>query len=202
MESILKHKAQRTWYKKARRDIRRIAGRDAVLLSGLIAATSPRFQVKRNWRTSKSIFDDCLNDPASFAIYACTNKAQFLKDYKLLPAHYNNVIICLLSYIRKDKKYNLSGMKVNAFFHNLIGDYDYITIDVWMARFFGHKRAQVNIGEYRYYCGCLRSINRHVRKRYNLKLSNAALQAIIWEYQRTKAGLKYSNFSKHINGEP
>ena len=89
IKKFYKHK---NWYRKTRSLLIRKYNKDYRLFSGLLASTSPRFQVKRNYNTTLLIYNEYVKNKSIFLKGAIANKAQFLKKYKLLNAHYNNII--------------------------------------------------------------------------------------------------------------
>ncbi len=137
------------------------------LFAGLLAATSPRKQVKANFRLA-------------MRLYARHLSGRFVDYSELLPAARGNVRVILSGR-------ELSGLKVKAFYANLTGDYQQVTIDVWMLRFYGFA-GWITPNRYKMFA-------RRVQN-YALKagLKPAELQAIIWNYERSKAGLKPTDF--------
>lgn len=192
IKKFYKHK---NWYRKTRSLLMKKYGKDYKLFSGILASTSPRFQVKRNYNTSLLIYNDYINNPSKFLKYVIGNKKRFLKKYKLLNAHYNNIIRTLSHNYTSSKKLILSGNKVNSFYNNIIGNYYFVTIDIWTIRYFGiyHKR-QLNLSEYKYYTRIIRKLAK------KLGLYPAELQAILWEKQRYIENRKPSNFYQYLQG--
>ena len=117
MKRYIKHK---NWYRKTRGLLIKKYGSDYRLFSGLLASTSPRFQVKRNYNTSLKIYNDYKDNRAEFLADAIADKKVFIKRHKLLPAHYNNIIRTLSHNFTGSKKLELSGLKVTSFFNNII----------------------------------------------------------------------------------
>jgi hypothetical protein len=87
----------------------------------------------------------------------------------------------------------LSGNKVKSFAENLKGNYDAVTIDVWMLRFLGINKTSVNEKLY----NKLAEIIREQAKKEGLK--PAEYQAICWTYIRSGYGYKYSDFMLQVN---
>lgn len=189
IKKFYKHK---NWYRCTRSLLMRKYKKDYKLFSGLLASTSPRFQVKRNYNTSLLIYNDYIKNKNIFLKYIIGNKKEFLKKYKLLPAHYNNIVRTLSHDYTKSKKLILSGNKVNSFYNNIIGNYNYVTIDIWIIRYFGINKRQLNLTEYKYYT---RIICKLAKK---LKLYPCELQAILWYKQRFIENKKDSNFYQYI----
>jgi len=189
LKKFYKHK---NWYRKTRSLLIKKYGKEYKLFSGLLASTSPRFQVKRNYNTSVRIYEDYIKNRNEFLAYAINNRKEFSKKYKLLPAHYNNIIRTLSHNYSKSKKLVLGGLKVNSFYNNIIGNYNFVTIDIWMIRYFGSDKGQVNIGEYKYYSRIIRKLAKR------LGLLPAELQAVLWEKQRYLENKKPSNFYQYL----
>jgi hypothetical protein len=189
MKRFLKHK---NWYRQTRGLLIKKYGKDYKLFAGLLASTSPRFQVKRNYNTALKIYQAYLIRPAEFLAYAVANKKEFIKYHKLLPAHYNNIIRSLSHSYTRGKKLELSGLKVNSFYNNIIGNYNFVTIDIWMLRYFKHPKNTLGVREYRYYTRIVRKLAKKVG------LLPAELQAVLWEKQRNVDNKAPSNFYRLI----
>jgi len=175
LKKFYKHK---NWYRKTRSILIKKFGKNYKLFAGLLASTSPRFQVKRNYNTSVEIYQEYLKNKEGFLAHAINNKKEFIKKYKLLPAHYNNIIRTLSHNYSKSNKLKLGGQKVNAFYNNIVGRYNHVTLDIWMIRYFKVDKAQLNLSEYKYYSRIIRKLAK------KLDLWPAELQAVIWEKQR------------------
>lgn len=194
MIQFIKHK---NWYYKTNKALKVKYKKDYYIFSGLLASTSPRFQIKRNFLTSENIYSDYIKDKKVFYIYTCTNKKEFIKYYKLLPCHYNNIKRILKANLNNNKNITLGGLKVNSFFNNIIGNYNFITIDVHMLKFFNHNKKTFNKSDYIYYSKILIKIFKRLKVKYKLK-HYCQIQAIIWEYIRSQENRKPSNFLKYI----
>jgi hypothetical protein len=190
MKRFKKHK---NWYRKTRSLLIKKYGKDYKLFAGLLASTSPRFQVKRNYFTTLKIYNDYLSNPSEFLAEAIAEPVAFRKHYKLLPAHYNNIIRSLSHNYTSSKKLVLSGLKVNSFYNNIIGNYNYVTIDIWMLRYFKHPKNTLGIRDYRKYTRIIRKLSE------KLGYLPAELQAILWEKQRHAENKKPSNFYEFIS---
>ena len=190
MKRFKKHK---NWYRKTRSLLIKKYGKDYKLFAGLLASTSPRFQVKRNYFTTLKIYNDYLSNPAEFLSEAIAEPLKFRRHYKLLPAHYNNIIRSLSHNYTGSKKLELSGLKVNSFYNNIIGNYNFVTIDIWMLRYFKHPKATLGIRDYRRYTRIIRKLSK------KLGYLPAELQAILWEKQRFADNKKPSNFYDFIS---
>ncbi len=195
MENILIHIKEKNWYYNINKSIKKKYKNDAILFSGLLSATFPRFQVKRNFNTSVTIYNDYKNNKNMLKDFK-SNEVKALKNYKILKAHYNNIIRVLDN--GNKKALELSGNKVNSFYHNIIGFYGEITIDVWMLRLFKHSKKFCNKSEYKRYSNNVKSVRRKIKKVYHINMNNSAVQAILWQYIRKQNGFKPSNFNKYI----
>lgn len=187
MKNYFKYK---NWYSLSRYKLIKKYKQDYKFFASLIASTSPRFSIKRNINTARWIYKDFkLYD--KYLIWQFENQKEFvLKKYKILNAHYNNILKCLKHDFKKPLK--LNGNKVNSFYNNLIGNYEYVTIDIWMLRYFEHKKAWVNLTEYKDYSNIIKELA------YKEGLKPCEMQAIIWTKIRLEHGFKPLNFAKFI----
>jgi len=131
----------KNWYKLCGDSIRREFGADANLFIDLLTATSPRKQVSANWRLAMRIYHVWQTRSLSLHIAGIANTEMWLRfrDFYdnlmqgTLPAHQSNIIRAL-------QRRLLSGNKVRAFAANLKGDYEQVTLDVWMCRHYGYPQ--------------------------------------------------------------
>lgn len=72
----------KNWYKDTQKAIKEKYKSDSVLMSALIASTSPRFSIKRNMNTAKYIYND-FRKQKNFVANAKKNKKRFMKKYKI-----------------------------------------------------------------------------------------------------------------------
>lgn len=187
MKEYLKFK---NWYSITSKKLKKKYGPDYKLMAGLIASSSPRFSIKRNIRTAENIYGDFKYNPGLFIEKWKNEKKRVLKEYKILNAHYNNILTCIEHDFKKPLE--LSGMKVNSFYNNLIGNKKYITIDVWMLKYFNHSKAWINKSEYILYSNILKI------EAYIMGLNPCEYQAVIWTKIRAEYGLKPKNFYSFI----
>jgi len=152
------------WYTESRATIEKLFGDDADLFCDLLAATSPRKQVKANWRVALRVYN---------AYKAGTE----IPRTGLMPAHTQNVMRAL-------RGHELSGPKVSAFAANLKGDHSRVTIDVWVLRYFKIGKKRITAKQY---IELEKKIQRLARRH---KLSPAAYQAKIWRESMRRAGRK------------
>lgn len=119
------------WYAKCRAEIEKIYGTDADLFCDLLAATSPRKQVKANWNLAVKIYELYTAVGISMCAHMVrTNKSGIAG---IIPCHKNNIHNALFGE-------PLSGRKVRAFAANLKGDLTQVTVDVWIGRFYGYEK--------------------------------------------------------------
>jgi len=179
--SIQGYKKYKDWYRNTRSSLINKFSSDYKIVAGLIASTSPRRDVQRNIRIAINIYKAYQNNPKQLIDEMINNKQVFCKKYELMNAHYNNVKRTLTH--NYNKPLTLSGNKVNAFYNNMIGNYDYVTIDIWMLRIFGlTKEAITSKKEY----ANLSNILSEIAKEQNLL--PAELQAILWIKYKNEIG--------------
>ncbi len=150
------------WYSDSRKTIEKIFGDDADLFCDLLAATSPRKQVKVNWNLAKRIYQEYKNTGD-------------FDDKGLLLCHILNVERALA-------REPLHGYKVPAFAANLKGNMNRVTIDMWVLYYFGLQQSRIR---YKEYYRMEAAIQKMARRR-NMK--PAEYQAMIWCKAVTKAG--------------
>ncbi len=166
MKTINRFRQYGSWYEQSRQMIREQFGDNADLFSRLLAATSPRKQVRANFILAERILTDVLEDRPI--------------DYTgTLPCHRPNIQNAIHGV-------ELSGPKVSAFAKNLMGDYKTVTVDVWILRYFKEKTATKKV-----YANISKRIKR-IAKRYNIK--PAECQAILWSIIRHRHGLAPRGF--------
>ena len=187
MVNYLKYK---TWYTDINKKLKALYKSDYKLVAGLLASTSPRYSIKRNLNTTLKIYYDFKENKILFLLNAIFNKNNFLKEYKILNCHYYNIIRSLIHNYKYDLI--LSGQKVHAFYNNLIGNLDHVTIDTWILLFFRHKKAWINKSEYIKYSKYITSL----AKKENLY--PAELQAMIWIKTRLDHGFKPVTFTDFL----
>lgn len=156
------------WYKDIVEYIRKTYD-DPDLFAGLLAATSPRKTVKENWKLANRIYREF--------------KAG--KPYSrqgLMPCHIGNIERALSGL-------ELSGNKVRAFCANLRGDFNAVTVDVWVLRWFGHSKDSPSDRDYIRISDKIRRISKRIDE------TPAATQAIIWTIARFCWGEKPSSFT-------
>lgn len=159
------------WYHDANALIVREYGDDADFFCKLLAATSPRKQVKANWRMADNIYRlSKASDNRPLADFLAT----------MMPAHAINVIRTL-------QGRPIKGLKVNAFYQNLSGNYDAVTVDMWILLAYGFKKSLTDLQYSR--------LTDKIRKEAaECGLLPAQYQALIWTAIRRESGKKYVSF--------
>lgn len=163
-----------TWYEDATRLIKDLYGENWTLFVDILASTSPRMAVKKNWRMSVAIMSAYMNrkdKPETFA--------RALQS--LMPAHLVNVI-------RSLQRKPIHGPKVSRFALNLKGNLDVVTIDVWICKAYGidpnaltgklYKRLEAKIRKEAKACNA----------------TPAGYQAVLWYAIRRASGLRDRSF--------
>ncbi len=164
-----------TWYQEATTLIQQLYGKNWRLFVDLLAATSPRKQVKANWRLADTILKSYLGRKA---------KPEYFGDLlaSLLPAHLNNVI-------RSLQRRPISGQKVWRFAENLKGNLNVVTIDVWICRAYGiDDKKDLSPSVYK------RLEARIVSDAKRANATPAGYQAVLWYAIRREAGLRAKSF--------
>lgn len=143
---------------------------DPALFANLLAATSPRKRVKDNWILANRIYREFRSG----------------KPYSrqgLMPCHTGNIERALSGQ-------PLSGNKVRSFADNLCGNFDSVTIDVWILRYFGYDENKA-ISD-KMYAKISGKIRRIANKSGH---TPAAIQAILWTISRFNYGFGGSSFT-------
>jgi len=158
--------AMQTWYSETIRLGRKRFGKDWPLFAALLAATSPRKQIKANFDLAMRIYRAHINGEPWQRIKGIVERALSGQP--------------------------LSGNKVRAFYENLVGNPDAVTIDVWVMRHFGIDKKTLSDREYA-------ELSNKIRKTAKKEgLTPAEYQAIIWTLERRKAGFKPRSFIPYL----
>lgn len=158
----------KNWYRDTQQYIETMFGDGADLFTALLAATSPQVRVKMSWDMAVQIYNEF-------------NAGMIPSKIGLMGCHRPNVLRALAGE-------PLSGMKVRAFYANLRGDLNQVTIDTWMLKLFkwferGTKRVPT-VNQYRKLERTFQKIAR------NNGYEPAEFQAILWTWYREQAGYK------------
>ncbi len=164
----------KNWYIDNQEFLQHIFGDDADLIAALLAATSPQMSVAASWTVAVKVYHQ----------YKAGKNIDFTK---FRSCHKSNIARALSGE-------PLSGNKVRAFYQNLIGNLQAVTIDTWMLRLFKwFDRGTVRIPTNRQYEKLAKCF---------AKLANqngyepAEFQAILWSHYRGKQGYKPTSYSK------
>lgn len=163
-----------SWYSDATKLIKEIYGENWRLFVKLLASTSPRQSVKKNWKLSDALLKAYLdreNKPSKWA--------KILSD--LMPAHLTNVL-------RSIAGRPIKGPKVKRFAENLLGNLDVVTIDVWICKAYklDQKRLTPNV-----YKRLASKIKADAEK---IGIEPANYQAVLWYCIRRLNGKKVKSF--------
>ncbi len=161
---------QKNWYREIH-DYIFSTYENPYLFAGLLASTSPRSSVKHNWDVANSIYNRVLEGDRS---------TDYRSEYGLRPCHIMNIYRTLSGE-------QIHGDKVWAFYCNLCGRYDHVTIDGWMLKFF-HYDKWITKNRYKMLADRIRNYAKKV------DLEPAELQAICWSHTRDRAGYEPKNF--------
>jgi len=156
------------WYNDISDYLQLTYGDDAELVADLLAATSPRVQVKKNWRLALRIYDD-------FKAGRGINLQGIMKSM------HPNVFRAL-------QGQELSGEKVKNFAKNLKGNLDAITIDMWMLRAYKIDGGRITKKQYAILAKQIRKDSKKHR------LLPAEYQAVVWTKVRYEYGFKHRSF--------
>ena len=160
MDTILNNPAT-NWYTDSRQTIEQLYGDDADMFCDILAATSPRKQVKVNWGMAQHIYERYKHDG-------------YIDCQGLMGSHIPNVL-------RAINREPLHGYKVPAFAANLKGDMNRVTIDLWVLRYFGLKQTRIRRKEYYRLEKAIQLLAKH------RGMKSAEYQAMIWCKAVTKA---------------
>ncbi len=164
----------KTWYTDATKLIQELYGDNWRLFVDILAATSPRQAVKRNWRQTAAIlaaYIDRRNKPIVFGdlLAAC------------MPAHLYNVVRAL-------QGRPIRGDKVSRFAANLRGDLSNVTIDVWICKAYGIDQKKLTAKLYR-------RLEKRIQADANANdMLPANWQAVLWYAARRIAGKRVKSF--------
>lgn len=155
------------WYARAKDEIQaRYPGHWRMFVK-ILAATSPRVSVKKNWTCACRILDAWM-------------KGKDWTCHVAMRTHIPNVKRALANQA-------LSGDKVSRFARNLLGDKDCVTVDVWIARAYGQDPGNFDYQE-------IEAKIRQEAKDHGIE--PAEWQAVVWQVIRQAEGKSAKNFAK------
>jgi len=131
--------AKRGWYQESGRVLGHVFGDDFPRFAALLSATSPQLGVKENLTNALNIWKNwnAAGRPTDRDAIVNIMGDSVLGEKgvdSVLPAWINNSVTALTS---TADDIMLSGGKVDSFVRNIMGDADAVTLDSWMARYFG-----------------------------------------------------------------
>lgn len=107
------------WYAKAHQLALEISPDDVARGAGIIAALSPRISWSRN-KVAAQIIADRYRDGQEMPYVTGVLQANARKAWRIASGESPDVV--------------LGGQKVKAFYANIIGDHDAVTVDTWAAK--------------------------------------------------------------------
>ena len=165
-----------TWYTDTTKLIKELYGKNWQLFADLLAATSPRSQVKKNWRIADELlaaYLDRVNRPDLFG--------DLLASSQIMPAHLPNII-------RSLQRRPVNGPKVSRFAENIKGNLQVVTIDVWICKAYGIGPRDLTSSLY------ARLEKRIQKTAKSLDVMPANYQAVLWQGIRRMSGLRTKSF--------
>lgn len=170
--------AKRGWYRRAAESLRQLFGSDAEIFVRLLAATSPRQGVTENLSMSLRIWIEWNKAGRPVDAKGIKNVLRPIPG-AMFGSRIKNTVRALQG------KGRLSGYKVNSFSSNLLGDFEAVTNDAWMAAFAGIDQKVFGTK-----AGYL-AFNAKVRKTASkLGISPAEVQEAIWSFAKTLSALR------------
>jgi hypothetical protein len=162
------------WYDRARRECERMAaehGCDVECVAGVVAALSPRCQWASNVRSAELVLAAAAaGEPEPVVNGTMANRAKAWR------------VAC-----GEDPDAVLSGPKVRAFYANITGDLDAVTVDVWCARA-AEGRANPQAPVRRRYELLAHAYRRAAQRR---GMHPRDVQAAVWTTYRRRYGVAY-----------
>lgn len=158
----------RHWYRDAVAQIDYVSskeGWDRDEFAGVLATMSPRCSVLRNIRMALHFMHH--RDIRVVPMRGIRTSVQKFLDNRII-----------------------DGQKVGAFYRNLCGCPDSVTLDVWMAYALGIDQKQFKRRDVR-----IKAIDRVYRVAMAMRITMSEAQACIWTGYRSRRGLTHSPFS-------
>lgn len=162
------------WYGDATKLIKELHGENWRLFIDLLAATSPRQSVKRNWRQTSDILAAYVNRGQKPNVFG-----DILGD--VMSSHLNNVVRALAGR-------PINGPKVSRFAENLKGNLGVVTIDVWICKAYGIEHKALTTSVYN------RLESKIIGDAKRQCLAPANWQAVLWFSVRRLAGKRVKSF--------
>jgi hypothetical protein len=141
--------AKRGWYKESGQLLEEMFAEDFPRFAALLGATSPKLSVKGNLTNALNIWKNWdaagrPQDAESIKDILATSVQGTKGKQSVMEAWVPNTISALTE---ADENLLLSGGKVDSFMRNIMGDPDAVTLDTWMANYFGTKQSNFSGGK-------------------------------------------------------
>lgn len=195
--------AKKGWYRKSMLAIQRVFGDDAPRFTSLLAALSPQDSVENSFKNALKVWKAWTDEgrPTDEAdidriLNANTTVPKFDKETgreisraEALKARRNNTVTTFQASkadVADLSKFKLSGLKVDSFYRNLMGDMEAVTLDAWMATFFGmpDKGKLGSKGRYRALSAAVRKAAQELTAETGEPWSPAEVQETIWSWAK------------------
>ncbi len=168
------------WYDRHRPLAKKLFGPLEPLFEKFLAATSPNTKVRDNVRRAVKALEHYITH-GNFE-------------------HYSDLPVIVIK-LKEAIKGEITGEKVNPFSHNLQGEWDVVTIDRWMKRFFFKHPQEKSPSPQQVAVGTQIVID--IAKK--LKFKPAELQAIFWATSQflhpSKTGYRPEDYSTELKAE-
>jgi len=164
------------WYENANKMFLEAFGPNCDFFIDILAATSPRLQVRANLRLALKVYRAFVDD-----------RKHDLADIigGMMPAHAINTLRALAGK-------QLHGEKVKRFAENLKGNLSVVTIDMWICKAYGIPHSKLTPLNYR------RLETKMQGEAKKAGLMPAQYQALVWYVARRKGGyVQDQSFVKH-----
>lgn len=175
----------KNWYRDCGDAIRKEFGKDADLFIDILASTSPRKQIKANWRLAMRIYHVYKTSSSIIFGFNPPDESEANLYAGTLPCHRGNIKRAILGE-------PLSGNKVKAFAANLKGDLEQVTIDMWVQKYFGSE-GTLTTKKYNQFADIIRKTAR------GINYKPAEWQAVIWCLMRKQVGKEPRSFLTMMN---
>jgi len=149
------------WYQNSRKLIELLSDKykiDKDIIAGIIAITSPRNTVKHNLKLTLTVLENLTLSQGK-------DRLSFIDNLPTLTTIKKNLKRFLI-------KGYFNGIKINAFYNNLINDTIDVTVDIWIYRYF-EKRLGI-IGNWG------KIVNTIIRLSEKLNMKPYELQERLW----------------------
>ena len=135
--------SKRGWYKESGELLGEVFGDDFPRFAALLGATSPQLAVRGNLINALNIWRNWdaagrPTDPAEIKRIMGESVQGEKGEGSVLNAWFDNTVTALTE---GEDQLLLSGGKVDSFMRNIMGDPDAVTLDTWMAHYFGTKQS-------------------------------------------------------------